>query len=103
MPPSNPSPDWILWRMFLGNSYNPIMQFSVLPKNSLHPFQKINPPHNTTFLWNQNFLTHHNRSFTKIFYPPFWKVDACRDITKSGDKSVSQTNSKPSDNDSMMA
>ena len=38
----------------------------------LHEFPlKINPSYSSAPLWNQNFLTYHNRFFTKIFLPHF--------------------------------
>ena len=86
--------------MFLVTYYNANMQFPIFSGNPLHPLQKINAPHNTIPLQNQNFLIHHNRIFNKILLPPFWKWGACQDITRSAG---SQTNSKSSDNDSMTA
>ena len=65
------------------------MQFPIFSENPLHPLQKINQPHNTTPLENQNFLIHHYRIFTKMFLPHFGKLGACQDITKSAG---SQTN-----------
>ena len=76
------------------------MQFPVFSENPLHPLQKINPPHNTTPLQNQNFLIHHNSFILKFFSPHLGKWGACQDITKSVG---SQTNNKSSDNDSMTA
>ena len=63
------------------------------------PFKKLTPD-NTTPLWNQNFLTHRIRFFMKTFLPPFRKMGACHNITKSAD---SQTNNKSSDNNNITA
>ena len=63
--------------MFLVTYYNANMQFPIFSENPLHPLQKINnysTPKNTTPLQNQNFLIQHNRFFTKILHPPFWKM-----------------------------
>ena len=96
----NLSAYWILSSMFLVIYYTAIMQFSISSKNSLYPLQKVNPPHNTTPLWNQNFQTHLSRFFTKIFVPQFWRQGACHDVTKS---TGSQINKKVSENDSVIA
>ena len=74
------------------------MKISVFFENSLQFLQKTNLPHNTTPVWNQNFLTHHNRFFTKTFLPYFGRQGEFSDIAKSADF---QTNKNFSDNDSM--
>ena len=52
-------------------------------------------------VFNQNFLTHHNRIFTNISLPPFWKTGCtCHEITKSA---VSETNNKSSDHGGITA
>lgn len=68
MPLINLSAYLIHSSMFLVIYYTAITQFSIFSENSLYSIQKFNPPHNTTPLWNQSFLTQHNRYFTKI--PP---------------------------------
>ena len=52
------------------------MECSIFSENSLCPLYKINLPYNTTPLRNQNFLTSHNRFFTKTFLPYFGRWDA---------------------------
>ena len=73
------------------------MQFPIFSENSLHPVKKIDPPHNTTPLQNQNFLIYHIRFLLKFLSLRFGKFGACQDITKSAG---SQASNKSSDNDS---
>ena len=53
--------------MFLVTYYNANMQFPIFSENPLLPFQKINPPHNTTPLQNQNGV--HARTLPKQLAP----------------------------------
>ena len=88
MPLINLSTYWILWSMFLVIDYTANMQCSI----ACNPFKKLTC---LPLFWNQNFLTCHNRFFTKIFLPHFGR---CHDNAKSAG---SQTNSKSSKHDSM--
>ena len=84
---------------FLVIYYTVIKEFSIFSKNYLYPFLKINPPYNTTPLWNQNFLTHPNRFFGAIFLPHFKRRGAHGMITKS----AGSPKKTPSEHDSMIA
>ena len=65
---------WILWSIFV--LYYKYPMFYFLQKLCV-PLYKINPPYNTTPLWNQNFMICQNIFFTKIFFPDFvrWGAD----------------------------
>ena len=69
MPLINLSTYWILWSMFLVIDYTANMQCSI----ACNPFKKLTC---LPLFWNQNFLTCHNRFFTKIFLPHFGRWDA---------------------------
>ena len=69
MPLINLSAYWILWSMFLVIDYTANMQCSI----ACNPFKKLTC---LPLFWNQNFLTCHNRFFTKIFLPHFGRWDA---------------------------
>ena len=69
MPLINLSTYWILWSMFLVIDYTANMQCSI----ACNPFKKLTC---LPLFWNQNFLTCHNRFFTKIFLPLFGRWDA---------------------------
>ena len=60
---------WFLWSMFLVIDYTANMQCSI----ACNPFKKLTC---LPLFWNQNFLTCHNRFFTKIFLPHFGRWDA---------------------------
>ena len=69
MPLINLSAYWFLWSMFLVIDYTANMQCSI----ACNPFKKLTC---LPLFWNQNFLTCHNRFFTKIFLPHFGRWDA---------------------------
>ena len=69
MPLINLSAYWFLWSMFLVIDYTANMQCSI----ACNPFKKLTC---LPLFWNQNFLTCHNRFFTKIFLPHFGRSDA---------------------------
>ena len=69
MPLINLSTYWILWSMFLVIDYTANMQCSI----ACNPFKKLTC---LPLFWNQNFLTCHNRFFSKIFLPHFGRWDA---------------------------
>ena len=69
MPLINLSTYWILWSMFLVIDYTANIQCSI----ACNPFKKLTC---LPLFWNQNFLTCHNRFFTKIFLPHFGRCDA---------------------------
>ena len=63
---------WILSRMLIVIYYVEIMQFLIFFKTSPYPFYKINPSHKTT-VSEINFLTNHNRFFTKIYFLQYFR------------------------------
>ena len=69
MPLINLSTYWILWSMFLVIDYTANIQCSI----ACNPFKKLTC---LPLFWNQNFLTCHNRFFTKIFLSHFGRWDA---------------------------
>ena len=49
---------------------------SIFSKNCLCPLQNITSYDSKTHLWNQIFLIHHKKFFTKVFLPYFARRDA---------------------------